>query len=153
MSSSGTCDAITQRVTEALRSLFSQNPLAALTQMTPLSTSAFPMHLQESCCKSHYPFIPLCTENLTLAFTSLASVTVSELPLQVRRCLQLAFCFPRSFSLKVQINELMFLQISVIGRWFHKLGLHPTPHLMEGVVQLHICNHPDTHITPGLAKV
>ncbi|XP_056214835.1 basic proline-rich protein-like [Falco biarmicus] len=80
-------------------------------------------------------------------------VSVSELPLQVRRHLQPASCFPRSCSLKVRINELVFLWISIIGRWFHELGHHATPHLMEGVVQLRICNHPDMHMTPHLAKV
>lgn len=51
------------------------------------------------------------------------------------------------------MNELVFLQISKTGRYFHKLGPYPTPHLMEEVVQLLICNHPDTCITAGLAKV
>lgn len=85
--------------------------------------------------------MPLETENFS--FTSLAGVAVSELPLQVSRCLQPAFCFSSSCSFKVQVKDLVFLQSSITGRQFNKLEFRPTPHLIEEVVQLHIYNHPD----------
>lgn len=86
----------------------------------------------------------------TFPFTSLADVAASELPLQVRRCLQPAFCFCSSCSqvagkgagVSAELSNCEIVQIAPTGAFSH------TPPDGRGCTTSHL-QPPRHHSLPG----